>query len=226
VATRTYPDGIAAALQTAVRATLNSVDVNVAGLGEPDDGLPEHVLAQADVLLWWGHSAHERVDDATVARVHRHVLEGLGLVVLHSGHHSKIFRRLMGTSCDLSWREGDDEELIWTVDPAHPIAQGIDQPIRLGRHEMYGEPFDIPAPDHLVFVSAFTGGEVFRSGCCFLRGAGRIFYFSVGHETNRVYEHPQVRQVLANAIVWARANRRPTRLAAGPTAPTWPDRRA
>jgi trehalose utilization protein len=138
-----------------------------------------------------------------VERVHGHVLDGLGLVVLHSGHHSRIFRRLMGTSCDLSWRDnGEDDELLWTVDPSHPIAAGVEQPMHLGRHEMYGEPFDIPPPEQLVFISSFTGGEVFRSGCCFKRGAGRIFYFSPGHETYRVYEHPQIRRVIANAVNW------------------------
>ena len=68
---------------------------------------------------------------------------------------------------------------------------------------MYGEYFDIPAPDELVFLSTFSGGEVFRSGCCFLRGKGRIFLFSPGHETYPVYHQAEVRRVLANAVRWA-----------------------
>jgi trehalose utilization protein len=205
-----HPDGINATLAAVVQDQLGAeAAVITAGLHEPDDGLPESALAEADVLVWWGHEAHEEVAEDTVDRVHRHVLDGLGLVVLHSAHHSKIFRRLMGTSGDLAWRDtGEDEELIWAVDPTHPIAAGVELPIDLGTHEMYGEPFDIPAPDELVFLSAFTGGEVFRSGCCFKRGAGRIFYFGVGHETYPVYEHPQVQRVIANAVRWAEAGER------------------
>jgi trehalose utilization protein len=208
-ATQLHPGGVAATLGRVTREQLGSrASVHVAGLHEAHDGLPEGLLGAADVLVWWGHEAHEEVAEHTVDRVQRHVLAGLGLVVLHSGHHAKIFRSLTGTSCDLSWREGDDDELIWTVEPAHPIAAGIPQPIVLGRHEMYGEPFAIPAPDELVFISAFTGGEVFRSGCCFHRGAGRIFYFSPGHETFPVYEHPHVRRVIGNALRWAAGSQR------------------
>ena len=203
-AARLHPDGIAATIAAALRAQFGTAaEVTATGLHETDQGLPDGALRDADALIWWGHEAHDQVADETVDRVHLRVLGGLGLVVLHSAHHAKIFRRLTGTSCDLRWREADDQELIWTADPAHPIAAGIEQPIRLGRHEMYGEPFDIPAPDRLVFISSFTGGEVFRSGCCFERGSGRIFYFSPGHESDPVYEHPQVRRVLANAVTWA-----------------------
>lgn len=203
-AAKLHPEGIAATLATGLQAQLGDrAEVTTAGLHEPEQGLGDSALSSADVLVWWAHEAHDQVADATVDRVQRHVLDGLGLVVLHSAHHSKIFKRLTGTSCDLRWREADDQELVWTVDPGHPIAAGIEQPIRLARHEMYGEPFAIPAPDRLVFVSWFSGGEVFRSGCCFERGSGRIFYFSPGHESDPVYEHPQIRRVLANAATWA-----------------------
>src|SRR6185503_4900387 len=110
------------------------------------------------------------------------VLDGMGLVVLHSGHFSKPFIRLMGTSCSLRWRESADRELVWTVHPSHPIAAGIPAVIPLAEHEMYGEFFDIPVPDELIFVSSFSGGEVFRSGCTFRRGHGKIFYFSPGDQ--------------------------------------------
>ena len=116
----------------------------------------------------------------------------MGLIVLHSAHLSKIFRRLMGTRCNLRWREADDRELVWTVAPQHPIAAGVPHPIVIPKHEMYGEYFDIPPPDELVFVSSFTGGEVFRSGCCFRRGKGRVFYFSPGHETYPIYHDPVI----------------------------------
>jgi trehalose utilization protein len=205
-AARIHPRGVADTLCAALRDDLADPDLfATAGLHERDDGLPDWLLAETSALVWWGHGAHADVDDATVYRIHGHVLDGLGLVVLHSGHHSKIFRRLMGTSCDLAWRDnGEDDELIWTAEAGHPIAAGVERPIHLGRHEMYGEPFDIPPPDQVVFISSFSGGEVFRSGCCFQRGAGRIFYFSPGHETYRVYQHPQIRRVLANAVNWVR----------------------
>ena len=203
-AAQVYPRGLHTAVAEGIHEVLgDAVEVRTATLDESDDGLPEAVLATTDVLVWWGHVAHEQVADATVARVRAHVLAGMGLVVLHSGHLSKVFTSLMGTSCHLRWRESDDRELIWTVHPSHPIAQGVPHPLEIEQHEMYGEFFDIPPPDELVFVSSFSGGEVFRSGCCFSRGSGRIFYFSPGHETNPVYHLPGVRRVLANAVGWA-----------------------
>jgi trehalose utilization protein len=202
-----HPHGVAATVAAIVGEQIDGAGrVTVAGLHEPHDGLPESLIAEADVLVWWGHDAHDRVADDTVERVCRRVLGGLGLIALHSAHHAKVFRRLMGTSCDLRWRDsGQDEESISAVDRSHPIAAGVENRFCIGPHEMYGEPFDIPAPDRVVFLSTFTGGEIFRSGCCFTRGSGRIFYFSPGHETYPVYEHPQVRRVIGNALGWARA---------------------
>jgi trehalose utilization protein len=197
-----YPEGIHTALAEALRAP--GVEVRTATLDEPDQGLPDSVLDTTDVLVWWGHIAHAEVDDALVERARARVLAGMGLVVLHSGHFSKLFRALMGTTCDLQWREADDSERIWVVAPGHPIAHGIGPSIDLDIEEMYGEPFDVPAPDELVFVSWFTGGEVFRSGCCYTRGRGRIFYFRPGHETHPTYNHPDIRRVIANAVAWAR----------------------
>jgi trehalose utilization protein len=175
----------------------------VATLDEPDHGLTDEALAATDVLTWWGHVAHPEVDDRVVDRVHRRVLDGMGLIVLHSGHHSKIFRRLMGTSCDLKWREAGERERIWVIDPAHPIAAGLEESFVIDHEEMYGEHFDVPAPDALVLASWFPGGEIFRSGCCYERGRGRIFYFRPGHETHPTYYQPEVRRVIANAARWA-----------------------
>ena len=196
-----YPEGIHEALAEALRAP--DVEVRTATLDEPDHGLPDAVLDATDVLVWWGHIAHGEVDDAVVERARARVLAGMGLVVLHSGHYSKLFRALMGTTCDLQWREADDRERIWVVAPGHPIADGVGPSIDLDIEEMYGEPFDVPAPDELVFVSWFSGGEVFRSGCCYTRGRGRIFYFRPGHETHPTYHHPDVRRAIANAVAWA-----------------------
>jgi trehalose utilization protein len=199
-----YPDGMHAAVADGLVAALgNDVQVRTATLQEPEHGLPRSVLDETDVLTWWGHAAHDEVDDAVVERVHDAVLGGMGLLALHSAHYAKIFRRLLGTSCSLRWRNEGERELVWTVDPTHPIAAGVPQPIVIDAHEMYGEHFDIPAPDELVFVSSFAGGEVFRGGCCFRRGAGRIFYFSPGDQEYPIYHHPDVRRVLANAARWA-----------------------
>ncbi|GIF68985.1 trehalose utilization protein ThuA [Asanoa ishikariensis] len=199
-----YPDGMHATIASGITEYAGAaVAVRCVTLDDPDQGLPASLLASTDVLTWWGHIAHDEVSDDLVDRVQEAVLAGMGLVVLHSGHWSKIFKRLMGTSCALRWRNGDDRELVWTVDPAHPVAAGVPSPIEIPSQEMYGEFFDIPAPDELVFVSSFTGGEVFRSGCAWRRGRGRIFYFSPGDQDYPVYHHPDVRRVLANAAVWA-----------------------
>ncbi len=203
-----YPDGMHTTIAAGIAEHLGDrSEVRTATLDQPDQGLPEHVLADTDVLTWWGHAAHDDVDDAVVDRVVDHVLAGMGLLVLHSGHYSAVFRRLMGTTCRLRWRNGDDRELVWTVDPTHPIAVGVPQPIEIEAQEMYGEFFDIPTPDELVFVSSFTGGEVFRSGCTFRRGHGRIFYFSPGDQDYPVYHHPDIRRVLANGVAWAHPDR-------------------
>jgi trehalose utilization protein len=181
------------------------LEVRTATLDEPEHGLTEDVLNNTDVLTWWGHKAHSEVSDEIVNRVYARVLQGMGLIILHSAHFSKIFRRLMGSSCDLKWRDTGEKERLWVVNPAHPIVQGIGEYFELEQEEMYGEHFDIPAPDELVFVSWFAGGEVFRSGCCYNRGVGKIFYFRPGHETFPTYYHPKVQQVIYNACIWAAA---------------------
>jgi trehalose utilization protein len=201
-ARQVYPDGIHEAIAAPLRAEAD-LRVRTATLDEPEHGLTADALDATDVLIWWGHAAHEAVSAAVVERVRARVLDGMGLIVLHSGHFSLIFKRLMGTSCDLKWREGNDHERIWVVEPGHPIAAGLGETIELEHEEMYGERFDIPAPDTLVFVSWFNGGEVFRSGCCYTRGRGKVFYFRPGHESYPTYFHPDVRRVIGNAVRWA-----------------------
>lgn len=197
-----YPDGIHGAICAALNAD-ERFTARAALLDEAEQGLPESVLAATDVLFWWGHAAHGDVDDALVERVKQRVLGGMGLVVLHSGHFSKIFRSLMGTGCRVRWREAGEAERIWVVEPGHPIAAGLPATFRLPEEETYGERLDIPAPDELVFLSWFSGGEVCRSGCCWRRGSGRVFYFRPGHETFGTYHIPEVRRVLCNAAAWA-----------------------
>ena len=198
---KVYPDGIHKALAGGLSE--GGVEVRTATLDQPEHGLTEEVLNRTDVLIWWGHMGHDQVEDYIVERVHNRVMNGMGLIVLHSGHFSKIFKKLMGTGCDLKWREAGEKERIWTVNPAHPIAAGIPEQFVIESEEMYGEHFDIPAPDELIFVSWFEGGEVFRSGCTFSRGQGKIFYFRPGPETYPTYYNPTVLQVIRNGIRWA-----------------------
>jgi trehalose utilization protein len=202
-----YPDGMHATIAEGIREYLGAAaTVSTTTLDQPEHGLTEEVLGDTDVLVWWGHAAHGEVDDAVVERVHQHVLSGLGLIVLHSGHWSKIFGRLMGTTCTLRWRSEADRELVWTVNPTHPIARGVPHPIVIDAQEMYGEQFDIPVPDELIFISSFSGGEVFRSGCTFRRGHGKIFFFSPGDQDFPVYHHKDIRRVIANGVEWAKTD--------------------
>lgn len=200
-----YPKGMHEAIAGHLR-TFKDFEVKTALLDDPDNGLTDEVLKNTDVLTWWGHGAHHEVSDLTVERVYKRVHEGMGLIVLHSGHFSKIFRKLMGTSCDLKWRESGDKEILWITRPGHPITEGIEDHIVLEHEEMYGEFFDVPEPLETIFISSFTGGEVFRSGLTYQRGLGSIFYFRPGHETYPTYHNPQVLRVISNAVRWASPN--------------------
>ncbi|MBU6457060.1 MAG: ThuA domain-containing protein [Bradyrhizobium sp.] len=197
-----YPDGIHGALAAALLGH-GFADVETSTLEQPEHGLGEAALAATDVLVWWGHKAHGDVSDAVVERVVKRVWEGMGLVVLHSGHFSKPFKRLMGSPCALKWREAGEVERVWTVNPGHPIAEGLPRHFDIAQEEMYGEPFSVPEPMETVFISWFEGGEVFRSGLTWRRGAGKIFYFRPGHEAYPTYRDPNVLRVVANGVRWA-----------------------
>lgn len=197
-----YPKGIHGCIADFLQEA--GLEARTATLDMPEHGLSQEVLDNTDVLIWWGHMAHEEVEDEIVQRVHQRVLDGMGLLVLHSAHASKIFRKLCGTPADqLKWREADEMEILWTLLPNHPIMAGVPEKIVLPAEEMYGEVFQIPAPDEIVFLSWFEGGEVFRSGCCFNRGKGKIFYFRPGHETYPTYYVPEIQRVIINAARWA-----------------------
>ncbi len=199
---RIYPEGIHGAIARHLRQ--EGVAVRTATLEEPEHGLDDETLSETDVLVWWGHMAHAQVSDEVVERIYQRVVAGgMGLIALHSSHFSRIFIRLMGTTCNLKWREAGEKERVWVVSPDHPITRGLPEYFEIPNAEMYGEHFDIPEPDQLVLISWFAGGEIFRSGCCFHRGRGKIFYFRPGHETYPIYHQPEVLQVIANAVRWA-----------------------
>jgi trehalose utilization protein len=198
-----YPDGIHAAIATGI-APLADLAIRTATLADPDHGLTDEVLDATDTLVWWGHVAHEEVSDAVVDRVQAAVLGGMGLVVLHSGHESRIFRRLMGTTCSLHWRESGEHERLHSIRPEHPILAGIGATVELPEEEMYGEPFDVPEPEELLMIGWFPGGEVFRSLATWGRGLGKVVYLQPGHETHPTYRHPDILRIVANACAWAR----------------------
>lgn len=200
---KVYPEGIHNAIGSYLKK-LEDLSVRTATLDEPEHGLTEDVLKNTDVLIWWGHMAHEEVRDEIVEKVYSRVMEGMGLIVLHSGHGSKIFSKLCGTRTSrLKWREAGEKERLWVIEPGHPITEGIGEYIEIPREEMYGEVFGIPAPEELIFISWFEGGEVFRSGCCYKRGNGKIFYFRPGHEAYPVYYQKEVLKVIENSVRWA-----------------------
>jgi len=197
-----YPKGIHGAIAGFLSQD-RELEIRTATLDEPEHGLSDPVLSATDVLVWWGHQAHGEVLDEIAAKVQNRVLQGMGLIALHSAHLSKPFVRLMGTSCLLRWREAGEKERLWVVEPGNPIVDGLGPYFEIPHEEMYGERFDIPVPDATVLISWFAGGNVFRSGCCFLRGKGRIFYFRPGHETFPTYHQKEVQLIIRNAVRWA-----------------------
>jgi len=203
-----YPKGIHGAIADLLGVE-EDLEIRTATLDMPEHGLTEEVLANTDVLIWWGHVRHKEVSDEVADRVVQRVLDGMGLIVLHSGHLSKPFVRLMGTCCRSKWRENSEKERIWVIEPAHPIARNLPEYIELEHEETYGERFEVPTPDEVVFISWFAGGEVFRSGCCYKRGLGKVFYFRPGHETYPTFYNKDIGQVLKNAVRWAQPSHGP-----------------
>jgi trehalose utilization protein len=198
-----YPNGIHTYIANFLKG--DKISTTTAHLDQKKHGLSNEKLAKTDVLIWWGHLAHEEVSDDIVERVYNRVLSGMGLIVLHSAHYSKIFKKLMGTSCSLKWREDSELERLWVTSPGHPIVKGISgEYIELEGEEMYGEYFDVPQPDQIIFTSWFEGGEVFRSEITYKRGQGKIFYFRPGHESNPTYHNKVVQKVIKNAVRWVR----------------------
>lgn len=196
-----YPDGMHECLASFLKKD-EEFEVKTATLDMHECGLPDKVLEDTDVLIWWGHCRHRFVPDELVEKIYNRVMRGMGIIFLHSAHFSKPFKRLMGTTCSLCWRDGDRERLI-NIAPNHRITQGIDKYIEIEEEEMYGERFDIPTPDELIFLGWFSGGEAFRSGCTWYKGLGKVFYFQPGHEANPTYLMPEIQKIITNAVHWA-----------------------
>lgn len=201
-----YPEGIHGCLKSFLQC--DDINVTTATLDDENCGITKEVLENTDVILWWGHCNHGDVPDEVAQMVKDAVLSGMGAIFLHSAHHSKPFKLLMGTSCNLSWREDGDSERLWVTKPGHPILDGIDRYFDLPHEETYAEPFDIPNPDELLLISSYSGTEVFRAGCTYNRGAGKIFYFQPGHETFPTFYDENVRTIIKNAVKWAKPHTR------------------
>ena len=200
---RVYPEGIHEVVADGIRRGLGrDAVVTTATLDQPGQGLPAEVVRATDVLVWWSHIANDQLCDEVVDRVIARVERGMGLVLLHSALYSRVSLELLGTSCALDRWAPDNEQQVWTVKAGHPITAGVPSPIVIPADELYAEPCDLPEPDELVFISSYSGGAVFRSGCCFRRGDGRIFYFSPGDQQYPVYRQSEVRKVIANAVAW------------------------
>jgi len=200
VATR-YPDGIHGAIASIFES--DDYEVETTTLQQEEQGVPRSLLERTDVLIWWEHLAHDQIADETVRRIKERVHDGMGILFLHSAKDSPVFSSLLGTTGESRWDNNGTREHLRVVNPSHPIAQGLDECVEIPDTATYGEPFDIPEPDSQVFISWFEEGDVFRSGVCFRRGAGKIFYFRPGDEEYPIYHHDGVRQILANAVDWA-----------------------
>ena len=205
-----YPERIHEAIAAFLRNDEQIGTLRTATLQQPEHGLTQEVLDDTDVLIWWAHLYHEQVSDEVVKRVQQRVLKGMGFIVLHSAHAARPFAALLGTNTNmLRWRENDERERVWVIDHGHPIVNGVGEFIEIPHSETYGEHFHIPAPDELITISWYEGGEIFRSGCTWKRGSGKIFYFSPGHESYRIYDMPDIQRIIKNAIGWAAPVRYP-----------------
>ncbi|MDA1191131.1 MAG: ThuA domain-containing protein [Candidatus Poribacteria bacterium] len=197
-----YPDGIDGAVADALKEI--GVEVKTAKMDDPEHGLSEEVLAETDVLFWWSHIRNGDLSEDVNARVVKHVLaRGMGFVPIHSALFAKPFQTILGCTGNIGgWDHNQAPENVYVIDQNHPIAEGLGAKFVLPETEMYVEPFDVPPPDELIFISSFSRGEVFRSGMTWYRGRGRIFYFRPGHETYKVLFEEPCRKVFQNAARW------------------------
>lgn len=200
-----YPDGIHNCIKEFLSVN-EDLEIRTATLDQPDIGLSDELLENTDVLIWWAHVKHGEIPDEWVTKIQKRVQQGMGFVGLHSAHHSKIFKMLMGTTGNLQWREAGEHERLWNVAPNHPVMKGIPEYFELTCEETYGERFDIPRPEDLLMIGWFSGGEVMRSVCTFTRGLGRILYIQPGHETFPTFKNPYIQKLITNGVYWAAPN--------------------
>ncbi|MBI1353570.1 MAG: trehalose utilization protein ThuA [Acidobacteria bacterium] len=210
-----YPAGINGEVAS-IFAADRGVEVSVANMLDPEQGLSEAALAQTDVLVWFGHRSHADVLPEVVDRVVRRVTaDGMGFLPLHSAHYSLPFVRLMEleaaeqgvrlTGRVGSWgavRNKGEPERVQILLPAHPIAKGLTAFTIEGTEE-YANPFVAPPAEEKVLAGAWEGGEQDGSdGLAWTVGKGKVFYFRPGHETRPIFRQPEVRAVLRNAVLW------------------------
>ncbi len=200
---RIYPQGIHTVLKSFLEKDEAIGLIRLATLENHEQMLTQEALDDTDVMIWWGHMAHHLVSDEVARRVVLRVWQGMGFLALHSAHASKPFQMLLGTDTQmLRWRENGERVRLWNIAKNHPITQGLGETFVVPHDETYGEPFDIPDPDQIIFLSWFEGGEVFRSGCVWRRGQGQIFYLQNGHETYPVYHQSEIQRIITNAVKW------------------------
>ena len=193
-----YPEGIHAKIKSFLEC--DEIKVTLTSLDEPNQGLSDELLESTDVLMWWGHIAHGEVSDELVSKIKDKVLAGMGFVAIHSAHHSKPFKAILGATGNLTWGR-NQRAIMWNVCPTHPIAEGIPAHFELFE-EMYGEPFYIPKPDDVIFTTWYEDGNIFRGGATFTRGLGKIFYFHPGHESCTSFDNIYVQRIIKNGVKW------------------------
>lgn len=225
-----YPDGMHGCIRDFLK-TNEDLEIRTATLfdntrtiSDKNAGFSDELLQDTDVLIWWGHAYHKDVPDEWVEKVVARINEGMGFIALHSTHHSKVFKALMGTRCNLQWRISDDHERLWNIAPNHPVMKDIPEYFELDGEETYGERFDIPSPDEVLMLGWYSGGEVFRSVCTFTRGVGRIVYIQPGHESYPTFHNQYIQKLITNAVYWT-APTRPVKLLSVHAAVSPEDRR-
>jgi trehalose utilization protein len=207
-----YPQDINTAIAEGLQP-LKGWDVATASINETDQGLPEDVLNGASVLIWWGHERHGDVKDELVARIVKRVHDdGMGFIATHSAHYSKALKAILGTPC--GWKGGyvDDGSKVELVvkAPGHPIAHGVKN-FELPHTERYGDPFEVPTPETLIFDGIYTlpngTTQNAQQGMVWTIGKGRVFYFQPGHEGYPIYFQEPIRQIFRNGVQWCAAKK-------------------
>lgn len=210
-----YPSDINGAIAEGLKASplMKDWDVVVASIGDPDQGISDELLKKADVLIWWGHKKHGDVKDELVDKIEKRVKEeGMGFIALHSAHFAKPNKRLMGTPCSFAAYVCDNkEDIVSVVLPDHPICKGVAKTFTVPNEERYSDPYAVPKPDAVPLVGTQVRNdgtkEEAQLGFCWTVGKARYFYLQLGHETSPIFFNPEIRKVMANAVIWAAAKK-------------------